>query len=50
MPIKKFKPLTPSQRFRTVLVRTGLHKGEPEATLIEALPKSGGFYNVCRST
>src|SRR5512147_1213059 len=50
MPIKKFKPLTPSQRFRTVLVRTDLHKGEPEATLIEALPKSGGRNNRGRAT
>lgn len=50
MPIKKFRPLTPSQRFRTVLVRTGLHKGAPEATLVEALPKTGGRNNRGRAT
>jgi large subunit ribosomal protein L2 len=50
MPVKKFRPLTPTQRFRTVLVRTGLSKEGPEKSLIEALPKSGGRNNNGRNT
>jgi large subunit ribosomal protein L2 len=50
MPVKKFRPLTPSQRSRTVLVRTGLHKGAPEATLLESKPRSGGRNNFGRAT
>jgi large subunit ribosomal protein L2 len=50
MPIKKFRPLTPSQRFRTVLVRADLHKGEPEASLVHALPKTGGRNNMGKAT
>jgi large subunit ribosomal protein L2 len=50
MPIKKFRPLSPSQRFRTVLVRSDLHKGEPEAALLEPKPRSGGRNNFGRAT
>ena len=50
MPVKKFRPLTPSQRFRTVLVRTGLHKGAPESALVEPKPRSGGRNNFGRAT
>jgi large subunit ribosomal protein L2 len=50
MPVKKFRPLTPSQRFRTVLVRDGLHKGAPESSLVMPLPKTGGRNNFGRAT
>jgi large subunit ribosomal protein L2 len=50
MPVKKFRPLTPSQRFRTVLVKTGLSKEKPEESLVTALPCSGGRNNRGRAT
>ncbi|MGH7558331.1 MAG: 50S ribosomal protein L2 [Gemmatimonadota bacterium] len=42
MGIKKFKPVTPSARFRTVHDRSKLSKGEPERSLLEPIRKSGG--------
>jgi large subunit ribosomal protein L2 len=50
MPVKKFRPLTPSQRFRTVLVREGLTKEKPEKSLLTPLPHSGGRNNFGRAT
>ncbi|HEY3296001.1 MAG TPA: 50S ribosomal protein L2 [bacterium] len=50
MPVKKFRPLTPSQRFRTVLVRTDLSKEKPEKSLLTPLPHSGGRNNNGRAT
>ncbi len=50
MPVKKFRPLTPTLRFRTVLDRSDLHKGAPEARLVEPLAKSGGRNNRGRAT
>lgn len=42
MGIKKFKPVTPSSRYRTVLDTSGLTKKNPERSLVEAMGKSGG--------
>jgi large subunit ribosomal protein L2 len=50
MPVKKFRPLTPSQRFRTVLVRDNLTKDKPEKSLLTPLPHSGGRNNNGRAT
>lgn len=50
MPVKKFRPLTPVQRFRTVLIRTDISKEKPERTLLEPLHKSGGRNNRGRAT
>ncbi len=50
MPVKRFRPLTPTQRFRTTLDRSHLHKGKPESTLVEPLAKSGGRNNRGRNT
>jgi large subunit ribosomal protein L2 len=50
MPVKKFRPLTPTQRFRTVLVRTGVSKEGPEQSLLAPLHKSGGRNNFGRAT
>ncbi|MGH7564280.1 MAG: 50S ribosomal protein L2 [Gemmatimonadota bacterium] len=45
MGIKKFKPVTPSARFRTVHDRSELSKTEPERSLLEPIRKSGGRNN-----
>ncbi len=45
MGIKKFKPVTPSTRFRTVHDRSELSKVEPEHSLLEPVRKSGGRNN-----
>ncbi|MGH7571796.1 MAG: 50S ribosomal protein L2 [Gemmatimonadota bacterium] len=45
MGIKKFKPVTPSARFRTVHDRSELSKVEPERSLLEPIRKSGGRNN-----
>ena len=42
MPIKNFKPITPGQRFKSVLINTEITKSKPERTLILALPKISG--------
>ncbi|MCB9356959.1 MAG: 50S ribosomal protein L2 [Calditrichaeota bacterium] len=50
MPLKKFRPLTPTLRYRTVLVRDHLWTGEPEKSLLEPLSKTGGRNNRGRNT
>ncbi|HWR84329.1 MAG TPA: 50S ribosomal protein L2, partial [Candidatus Deferrimicrobium sp.] len=50
MPIKKFRPLTPSQRFRTVPVFDDITSRIPEKSLLEPLRKSGGRNNKGRTT
>jgi large subunit ribosomal protein L2 len=45
MGIKKFKPVTPSSRFRTVHDRAELSGVEPERSLLEPIRKSGGRNN-----
>jgi len=45
MGIKKFKPVTPSARFRTVVENAELSDKEPERSLIESLPSKGGRNN-----
>jgi large subunit ribosomal protein L2 len=42
MPVKSFKPTTPSRRFTTVLERTDLTKKKPEKSLLEGKKRSGG--------
>ena len=42
MAIKKFKPTTPTLRYRTVVDFSDLTKKEPEKSLLEPLKKSGG--------
>jgi len=42
MGVKKFKPVTPSSRFRTVQDRSEITATEPERSLVEPLNKSGG--------
>ena len=45
MGVKKFKPVTPSSRFRTVQDRAELTTTEPERSLLESMSKSGGRNN-----
>jgi large subunit ribosomal protein L2 len=42
MPSKKFRPVTPGTRFRSVTQRDEITRSEPEKSLLEPLRKSGG--------
>jgi large subunit ribosomal protein L2 len=42
MPLKKFKPVTPASRFRSVNARTEITRKGPERSLTEPLTSSGG--------
>ena len=46
MPLRKFRPLTPTQRFRTVATFDDVTRGEPEKSLTQHLPKKGGRGNT----
>lgn len=50
MAIKKFKPTTPSMRYRTVSDFSTLTKKDPEKSLLEPLKKTGGRNNKGRVT
>jgi large subunit ribosomal protein L2 len=45
MPIKSFRPTTPTRRFATVVSREDITKETPEKSLTEGLQKSGGRDN-----
>jgi large subunit ribosomal protein L2 len=42
MPTKKFKPVTPGTRFRSVMAFDEITRAEPEKSLLEPMRKSGG--------
>src|SRR5689334_18208504 len=46
MPLRKFRPLTPAQRFRTVASFEEITRSEPEPRLTQKLKKSGGRANT----
>ena len=50
MPIRKLKPVTPTQRFRTVADFSEITKVQPEKSLLEPLTKTGGRNNMGRIT
>ncbi|MEQ8745774.1 50S ribosomal protein L2 [Pyruvatibacter sp.] len=50
MALKKYNPVTPSQRQLVTVDRAGLWKGKPVKTLTEGLTKSGGRNNHGRTT
>lgn len=50
MGIKKFKPITPTQRYRTVSDFSEITKTSPEKSLVEGLRKHGGRNNRGRIT
>jgi large subunit ribosomal protein L2 len=50
MAIRKLKPVTPTQRFRTVADFSEITRSEPEKSLLEPLHKKGGRNNRGRIT
>ena len=50
MGIKKFNPITPTLRYRTVSDFADITTTEPEKSLLEPLAKTGGRNNVGRAT
>jgi large subunit ribosomal protein L2 len=46
MPLRKFRPLTPAQRFRTVASFDEITRSKPEPRLTEKLKKTGGRANT----
>jgi large subunit ribosomal protein L2 len=42
MPTKKFKPMTPGTRFRSVTVNDEITRDTPEKSLLEPIRKTGG--------
>ena len=50
MAIRKLKPVTPTQRFRTVADFSEITRSEPEKSLLEPLTKKGGRNNNGRIT
>lgn len=50
MPIKSFKPVTPTLRFKTVSTFEEITKDRPERSLITTAKKSGGRNNLGRIT
>lgn len=50
MPIKRFRPVTPTQRYKTVNAFSELTTVEPEKSLTGPLSKSGGRNNAGRMT
>jgi len=50
MGIKKFKPITPTQRFKTGYDFIEITKDKPEKSLLKPLPKTGGRNNMGRIT
>ena len=50
MPIKSYRPYTPTRRFHTAVSRADLTKKAPEKSLVESKSRSGGRNNTGRVT
>ena len=50
MPIKSFRPVTPTRRFQTVTTRDEITKDRPEKSLVESKQRTGGRNSVGRVT
>lgn len=50
MPIKSFRPFTPSRRYMTVVTREEITTDRPEKSLVESKVRSGGRNNTGRVT
>jgi large subunit ribosomal protein L2 len=50
MPVKSYRPYTPTRRFQTVLSREDITRDTPEKSLTEGLKKSGGRDTRGRTT
>src|SRR5437016_8256374 len=48
MPIKTYRPTTPTRRFQTVVSREDITKDTPEKSLVVGKPKTGGRNNLGR--
>ena len=50
MALKKFRPLTPGQRFKTVVTSEDITTDKPEKSLVTSYKKSGGRNNMGKMT
>src|ERR1039458_6631006 len=50
MPIKTYRPTTPTRRFQTVVSREDITKQTPEKSLVEAIKRTGGRNSTGRVT
>src|ERR1700688_4177293 len=50
MPIKSYKPVTPTRRFQTVVTREEITRQRPEKSLLESKQRSGGRNSTGRVT
>jgi large subunit ribosomal protein L2 len=50
MPIKSYKPVTPTRRFQTVTTRHEITKQQPEKSLVESKKRTGGRNSTGRVT
>src|SRR5258708_33529899 len=50
MPIKTYRPTTPTRRFATVVSREDITKDRPEKSLVESKKRSGGRNSTGRVT
>jgi ribosomal protein L2 len=48
MPIKSFRPITPTLRFQTKLVNDDITTSEPHKPLLAVKPRTGGRNNIGR--
>ena len=46
MPIKTYRPMTPTQRYKTMVTRDEITKQTPEKSLVEPLKRTGGRNSV----
>ena len=50
MPIKTYRPVTPTRRFQTVVSREDITKNHPEKSLVEKKQRTGGRNSTGRVT
>src|SRR5436190_17577849 len=50
MPIKSYKPVTPTRRFQTVVTRKEITRQTPEKSLVESEKRTGGRNATGRTT
>ena len=50
MPIKSYRPTTPTRRFQTVVSREDITKQTPEKSLVESKKRTGGRNSTGRVT
>ena len=50
MPIKTYRPTTPTRRFQTIVSREDITKDHPEKSLVESKKRTGGRNSTGRVT